>query len=281
MRKPGRTLIVLSFLIAALMALASATGLFWPALYRDNLLVTNAFRGNDLVTLALAVPLLVVGIVLGQRGSARWRLIWLGMLFYALYNYCFYLFAAAFNLAFVTYVLLLTLPTVALIVGLVGLDVKILAVRFSARTPVRWIAGFMLLFGALLAFLWLSRIVGFVSSGQVPQDVLQTGHPTAVVYALDLGILVPALLVSAVLLWQRRPWGYALATIVLAKASTYGLALIGMSLFAHLAGQPDAWQMVGLWVALDVGALAATAVLLANLRPAPAQRQRNTRVRST
>ncbi len=66
-------------------------------LYRDNALVTATFRGQDVVTLFVAVPLLLVGLVLEMRGSQRGRILWLGMLFYMMYGYLFYRVAAAFN----------------------------------------------------------------------------------------------------------------------------------------------------------------------------------------
>ncbi len=65
------------------MATVSAVGVFatdW--LYRDNTLVTTTFRGQDMVTLVVAVPLLLFGLVWEMRGSLRGRVLWLGMLFY-------------------------------------------------------------------------------------------------------------------------------------------------------------------------------------------------------
>ena len=53
---------ILSVIIATLMAVASASGLFTD-LYRDNATVTAAWRGNDLVTLFVAVPLLIAGMI--------------------------------------------------------------------------------------------------------------------------------------------------------------------------------------------------------------------------
>jgi len=55
---------VLSGIIAILTIVASATGLFLGNLYRDNSLVTSAFRGNDLVTLVVAVPMLISALIL-------------------------------------------------------------------------------------------------------------------------------------------------------------------------------------------------------------------------
>jgi hypothetical protein len=49
---------------------ASGGGLFWNALYRDNNLVTAAFRGNDLITLVIAVPGQVITLLMARRGSS-------------------------------------------------------------------------------------------------------------------------------------------------------------------------------------------------------------------
>ena len=110
--RPGfPTAYVLTAATALTMATASAVGVVptdW--LYRDNALVTATFRGQDMVTLVVAVPLLLVGLVLEMRGSSRGRVLWLGMLFYSMYTYLFYAVAAAFNELFLVYVATFGLP---------------------------------------------------------------------------------------------------------------------------------------------------------------------------
>ncbi|QIN78458.1 hypothetical protein GBA65_07890 [Rubrobacter marinus] len=76
---------VLSAAIAVLALVVSAGGLF-AGVYRDNAPMTAAFRGNDLVTLVVAIPVLVVAAALSRRGSRRAWLVWLGSLGYVLYN---------------------------------------------------------------------------------------------------------------------------------------------------------------------------------------------------
>jgi hypothetical protein len=51
-------------------------------------------------------------------GSTRGMLIWLGLLAYALYNYAFYLFGAAFNALFLVYVAAFATPALALVAAL-------------------------------------------------------------------------------------------------------------------------------------------------------------------
>lgn len=55
-----RALNRLALAVAVLMAWASAVGLLAPHVYHDNALVTASWQGNDAVTLALAVPLLLL-----------------------------------------------------------------------------------------------------------------------------------------------------------------------------------------------------------------------------
>ena len=92
-----RAALRLSWALVAGSIAASLGGLVPRAPYRDNALVTGGWLGNDLVTLLVAAPLLALACVGAARGSARWTLVWLGMLDYTLYNFAFYLFGAALN----------------------------------------------------------------------------------------------------------------------------------------------------------------------------------------
>jgi len=66
--------------------------------------VLATWFGNDWVTPAIALPLLTTGLLLDRRGSICGRLLWLGALGYAVYNYAFFLFGAALNSFFPLYV---------------------------------------------------------------------------------------------------------------------------------------------------------------------------------
>lgn len=252
----------LAGLVAFLAALASATGLLVPGVYRDNALIVAAFRGNDLVTLLLAVPLLLGALRSPARDAPRALLVRLGMLVYMLYNYVFYMYGATFNALFLVYVLLVALSILALAFGLADVDPLSVARHFRPRVPARAIAAFLLLFAALLGGMWVAFSLSFVFTGVVPAAITQTGHPTGVVFATDLSLLVPGLVVGAVLLGRRRPWGFVLAPMMTIKASTYGLAMIAMSAFAGLGVDP----FLPLWVGLTLGCLVSAGLLLGNLR---------------
>ncbi len=264
-----KTGFVLSWIVAALATVVSVGGLFWGGLYRDNAMIKAAMQGNDLVTLVLVVPLMIVAMVFVRRGSQRAELVWLGTVVYMLYNFAFYLFGCAFNRFFWLYVALFSLSIWALVFSVPRLDVAAMVRGMRAKTPVRWVAGWMFALGAQLGVMWLVRSASFWTTGVVPVDVTQTGNPTAIVYALDGSILIPAFIIAAVMLWNRKPWGYAMSVIVMVKGVAYAIGLQAMSYFANVqTGTPDPltpfYAYLGLFSALALGAM------LVGMRPAAA-----------
>lgn len=263
-----KTSYILTIIIAVLATIASAGGLFISGLYRDNPLITSAWHGNDFVTLIIAVPLMVTSLIFTMRGSQKAQLVWIGTLGYMLYNYIFYLYGAAFNRFFLIYVLLFALSIYGLIFAMIKIDVNAINQKLHANMPVKWISGFMMFFAVLLGGLWIAISLSFVFNGQIPKPILQTDHPTGVVFATDLSLLVPALILGSTLLWKRHPWGYVLASIVLIKASTYGFVMIAMSVFTYFElGTVD--TLIPLWAFLGTGCLISCSYLLGNMKSLP------------
>lgn len=258
---------VLSIIIAILAIVASLGGFLIPDLYQDNNFVTSLWKGNDLVTLAVAVPMLVTALFLSRRGSQRALLIWLAMLDYTLYNYAFYVFGAAFNAFFLIYVALFALSIYALIFGLTSIDVNRISQNFRGRTPVKWISGYMLFVAVGLTIFYVAQSLGFVATAQLPPIVVKTGHPTSVVFALDLSLLVPVFTLGAIWLWKRRPWGYVLASIAVIKGTTYTLVLTVVSIWGAYTGVPGALEEIPVWLVLTVAGLFASLFLLGNFGP--------------
>ena len=267
-RTKPTTAYVLSGIIAVLTVVAAAGGLFIDDLYRDNAFATSAWRGTDLATLVVAVPLLVAALILSLQGSIRAQLVWLGMLDYTLYNYAYYLFGTAFNRFFLIYVALFTLSIFALVFGLAKVDVGSLRQRFRDRTPVKWIAAYMLFVAVGIGGLWIDQSLGFVATGQVPEFINKVAHPTSVVFALDLSLVVPVLILGAIWLWKRQPWGYVLTALLNVKGAVYMLTLAIVSISAVQAGFPESSAELPLWGLLSLGFLAVTLFLLGNVRSA-------------
>lgn len=255
----------MSVLIAFMAALASSGGLFFEGLYRDNALVVSAWRGNDIVTLFIAVPLLLISALFTLRASNRGRLFWMGSLWYMIYNYVFYLFGAAFNSFFLLYAALFVVSIYTFVLALIQTDTQAFSRSFSEQMPYKSVSIFMLCFAILLGSMWIILSLSFVFTGQVHQSISQTDHPTAVVFAVDLTLLIPSLSIGGMLLWQKNSWGPIVSSIVLVKATAYGLALINMTVLGYRnTGMVD--PFIPLWIGLTAGCAVSLMLLMRNIR---------------
>ena len=185
------------------------------------------------------------------RGSRKAHLIWLGALDYMLYNYAFYLFGTAFNAFFLIYTALFGLSIFALIFGLTSLDPTEIGRHFRKNTPVKWIGGYFLFVASGLSLVYLLQSVAFIFTGQLPSIVTLSGHPTNVVFALDLTLLVPWLVLGALWLFKRLPWGYVIAGILSVKGPLYTLILALNSILVSQAGLTETSELP-LWGTLTV-----------------------------
>jgi hypothetical protein len=216
---------VLSLVVLGLMLVQSLLGLLVPGLYPEQTWAIAALRGNDLVTLAVVVPALAVAVLRSRtHASAASVGVWLGLLFYGVYNYAYYAFGAAFSDVFLLHVAAFSASTYALV--LLGSSLEVEAVAAGVRTgpAARVVAVFTTMLGVGLVAAWGTFSVRFAVTGLLPADVMP---PQAVhlVYALDMGVLAPAFIVSGVLLWLRRPWGAVLAAAANVSAAAYLLVL--------------------------------------------------------
>jgi hypothetical protein len=148
--RPGlRIALVLSAIVAVLMGAASAAGLFVSHLYHEGAWAREALRGGDLVTLLVTLPILSAAIVLSIRGSQRAQAVWIWVLAYAVYNYAYYAFGAAFNDLFLFHIALLSTSIFALVFALPNLDVTAIAIRLHNPRRATWIGGFLAIVGVL------------------------------------------------------------------------------------------------------------------------------------
>lgn len=67
--------------------------------------------------------------------------------------------------------------------------------------------------------MWLFDIVPALLADELPSGIAQFGPEAAHTYVVDLGILVPALAITALWLHRRRPWGYVCTGVLLVFAA--------------------------------------------------------------
>jgi hypothetical protein len=237
-----RTVRLLTYMVAALIAATSAAGLWIPALYRDAPATEAIFRAYDLVSLIVVAPALLVTSLLALRGSVRAQLSWAGLLAYCVYGYAFYVFGAAFNAVFLLHLSVFMLSIVALLFTLANLDVVGIANSFRARTPVRTVSALLLLLAVPIGAFWVYFSLRMAVTGELPADTLlvQAESGLHLAYVLDLTLLVVPYGLAAVLLWRRAAWGYVATTVLLVSGLVHQLSYMAALLFQDREDVPGA-----------------------------------------
>ena len=232
--------------------------------FYDTISMAAQQQGNDLVTLVVGLPLLAISTWLGFRGSLRGRLLLTGTLGFFLYTYMSMSMLTAYNALFLIYVALFSLSLFAFILSIMSFDLSDLRRHFSERLPHGLLAGLLFFVGGFLLLAWLGRIAPPLLQGQTP--VLEN-TTTLVIQAMDLGLIVPLVILSGTLLLRRSPWGYLLASVALLKSATLGLAISAMSIMMALRGVGESLVIVVPFTIITVLTLSMAVVLLKNIDP--------------
>jgi hypothetical protein len=234
--------------IAILVAIATGSELLVDRLFRgDSPSFVSQAIGQDIVTLGVGLPALVVGAIFAGRGSERARLVWLGVLVYLVYTYTIYAFQVRFNPLFLVYVTLLGCSLYALIGGLATTDFAHIKARFAGRTPVRAVSIFLCVVAVLFYFSWLGEVVPALVAGGIPESVAESGTPTNGVHVLDMAWMLPAMILTAVWLWRKWALGYTLAGALLTFMSVLALAIMAMMVSMGFYAQPVALGMAAVF----------------------------------
>ena len=199
----------LSGVTAVLLLLTSIAGVVFGqrGLYVPDSATMPAFLGQDALSLIFGLPLLLGAATLARRGSLGGLLVWMGALFYIAYSYAFYPLSPEFNALYLAYIAVVSTSLYSLVYLLMSVNAEAVQARFSPRTPVRLIGGFMMLMALLLTLKWVSTIVGMLADGAIPTRV------QLVVWPLDLIVAhtaassdtlsgMRAMLASASLTWK-------------------------------------------------------------------------------
>ena len=188
--------------------------------------------GWDVVTLLFAAPALLLALPSIRRGSLGARLFAVGILAYLFYQYLMYSMFWALGPLFPVFIVLYAGAAAAIVWIVSTVDIGNLPGRFSAGFPRTGMAVFSVLVALMLLGMWTQRIATGLGGDLAGAGLL--GMPTLTVQAMDLGMLVPLALLTAVMLVRRRPWGYLLAPVFAVKGVTMAGAICAMLVSAAL-----------------------------------------------
>jgi NADH:ubiquinone oxidoreductase subunit K len=97
--------------------------------------------------------------------------------------------------------------------------------------------------------------------------VKEVGLPVNPIHVLDLVFILPAMIVTSVMLWRRNLLGLFFAVPLMVFAAAMGAAIIGMSIVMRTRGLGHANGVIGLFVVLVALALGLTYACLRRSHP--------------
>jgi hypothetical protein len=213
------------------------TDLYGVGLYRfDSVLVGVGNRGTDAVTLFLEVPALAVALTAYRRGSLRAAVAVLGILGWTLYYYASMCLYTAFNRLFPVYLVVFSASLFALPLAFGSVDSGRFARSFPSRPSRGALTVYLGALAATLTLAWAPAMLASALSGEFPARL--GAYSTEVTWALDLGVIVPAVAACAVLLYRRASLGPLAATGMLSLNVALGVALLGAAVAQLLADVP-------------------------------------------
>jgi hypothetical protein len=242
--------------------------MYGKGLYQyDSRLVGAGFKGTDMVTLTIAIPMLLLSYLKSRRGILSGSIFLVAALFYFLYNGASMTFAASFNSLFLFYIALFSSNLFALIVTLVNIDSADLKKRVQAEFPYRTIAVFLFVAGIGTLLLWISELIGPILQGTAPEII--GPYTTLFTHGFDSALITPAAVMTGILLLQRKAWGYVLSAPIMIFCTMIGIVVIAQTI-------SQTWEglvfpigvyigMIGSWVVMGAFAVSFTFAYFRNL----------------
>ncbi|MFL2094699.1 hypothetical protein [Marinilactibacillus psychrotolerans] len=179
--------------------------------------------------------ILIYSLILSNKDSLKGRFFLTGTLGYFLYSYASYSFVAMYNNFFLIFVALMGLSFFGFIINVTSFNLESLKEIFSNLAHKKYLSYSTIIFGMAIGLMWLARLLPALSTG-IPDGLEH--YTTLPIQALDLGIIVPATIISGILLYREKTLGYLLNPIIIIKGITILMAIDAMVISLSLNGKP-------------------------------------------
>jgi hypothetical protein len=266
---PARPAYVLSAVLAVVTLLATIPTIALDGVLHGPAAMAGSARGTALVMAVVGVPVLIAGMALTNRGSARALLIWLGALGYLVYNAVMLLFGTPFNSLFLLYVSTFSLALWSMVAVLASIDIATVGALRSASRVERGVAIYVWAIVSLNTLIWLKGVVGGLLDSAAPPFLDGTGLTTLPTYVQDLAVWLPLAAVAAWRLWCRKPWGVVVAGSLLVMWVIESLGIAADQAWGHAADPSSgvvSGDVVPAFVLLAVIGVAPIVLLMRRMR---------------
>jgi len=185
-----------------------------------------------------------------------------------LYYYASMVLSTAFNRLFPVYLVLFAASLFALPLAVASVDRERFVRTFPSRPSRNALVAYLGTLAAVLTLAWAPAMVAGALTGDVPARL--GAYSTEVTWALDLGVVVPAVAATALLLHRDAAFGPLAATSMLSLNVALGLALLGQGVAQLLADVPmTSGERIGAMASFAVMTLVAGTLLTRLARRLP------------
>lgn len=216
---------------------------------RESDSLINAAIAQDVVNGLLVSPLIVILAWRAGSGSVGSWLSLIGFLAFTVYNYSIYAFSIHFGPLFLLWVAVLGVSIFAVAGTIASLVPE--ANRLVGRTSTRLTGWVLMATSLLFALLWLSEIVPDLLAGAPSTSASAWNVPTNPVHVLDLGLFLPAVFISGLLLILEHVWGHTTAVGSLAFLGLTTMPILVTPVVSQIRAIAPEWSIL-----LPVGTLA-------------------------
>jgi hypothetical protein len=219
----------------------------------ESLSMASQVIAQDYVILAMGIPLLLISLYFAKK-SLRGLFMLAGTLGFFLYTYISYAMTANYNNLFLVYVWLMTCSLATFIVVCINIAGYGLENCFAEKHKLKFSGVFMFVMSASVAAMWLERIVPPLLARTTPESVEH--YTTLIIQAMDLGIVIPAMLIAGILTLKRNHVGYFLSVLLSVKALTLLTSITAMMISMGSHGVPPTIVEIVAFGAFNLIALA-------------------------
>lgn len=219
---------------------------------------------QDVITLCLAIPLLLISLILSIKKSLKGRVLMTGLLAYFLVTYLFYLAMAMYHQFYIIYVMILGMSFMGFIMNVVLLNPTEFYKRYSDRLPNKRLGLFLMFNSMIIALLWLNIILRPLFDGTlIPKETEH--YTTLIVQGFDLALLLPMGFISGYLLFKKRAFGYLFSHLYFIFLSVLMTALIAKIVAMGLLGY-SIFPVIIIIPMFNIGAIVCSSVMFNRIK---------------
>ena len=219
----GRLTAIIMLIMSVLIIFACLEGILNESIYNDVLssgIITKFLlvgsRAQDIIFIPLAVLQAFLSVLFLRRPCYKLLITIIGLCATFFYGYALYVMQGQYTSIYLVYLAIFSLSIYSIVLGLLSFPAEFMAKTSLSKGLHRSISLFLYSIVFMLGIIWLIRISPDIAR-HIPQD-------TYGVYVLDLGIVFPAIAISATMLIRRKPYGNLFAGVALMKAFTVCLS---------------------------------------------------------